>query len=103
MTPEDIQALIEALNGTQSQDNGILTYLLYGFYALIAALLPFVWRFVKLIMQTVKIMDLHIDHLKYLRDEIIVVKEKVEKLDESQNEMGLDVVKNTTNIDAMLR
>jgi hypothetical protein len=69
-----------------------------GVLALLTFLVPLLIKLIKTINTNQKIMDLHIDELKYIRDKVDKQEKKIEKLDEKFDKTELKVMKNTTLI-----
>ena len=101
MNPEELELLASEIgkvinNNTPPESPSYIV--VWVFLALLSFLVPLLIKLIKTINTNQKIMDLHIDELKYIRDKVDKQEEKIEKLDEKFDLTELKVMKNTTLI-----
>ena len=101
MKPEELELLASEIgkvinnNAPPESPSYIVVWVVL---ALLSFLVPLLIKLIKTINTNQKIMDLHIDELKYIRDKVDKQEEKIEKLDEKFDLTELKVMKNTTLI-----
>jgi hypothetical protein len=99
MNPEELEHLASELGNVMNNNASAPSYIVvWVFLALLGLLVPLLIKLIKTINTNQKIMDLHIDELKYIRDKVDKQEEKIDKLDEKFDKTELKVMKNTTLI-----
>ena len=101
MKPEELELLASEIGkviNNNAPPESPSYFVVWVFLALLSFLVPLLIKLIKTINTNQKIMDLHIDELKYIRDKVDKQEEKIEKLDEKFDLTELKVMKNTTLI-----
>ena len=95
MNPEQLKNLAIELGNVMNNNASAPSYIVvWVFLALLAFLVPLLIKLIKTINTNQKIMDLHIEELRFIRDKVIKQEEKIEKLDEKFDKTELKVNKN---------
>ena len=101
MNPEELERLASEIGKALTDTVPNYSYLMWVFISFLMVLTPMLIKFIKSIKQMQNIMDLHIDELKYIRDEITRQDGKIDEIGKEFGKTKLQVMKNTTLIDVL--
>ena len=98
MNPEDIHNIVTALSKSKPIETSMLSYLIYGFFAVLT---PFIWWFARFINRMYKIMGMHIEELRHILIRQEKLEEKYDSLSKDYSNTKLQVRENKTLVEVL--